>query len=213
MEVVETPVGQLVHPILTAEQALLVHQALVAFLNSPEESFSANPDEEQRVRSDLSELVFFFNAIVEHPEQFPLRSRDDNTRIVRARKAALKGPAQPQSRKNKRKARQARRMSHAKRRRANRGAEAADQRQALARVEQDMADAQEAYETAKQRFIDRFEGLARKDTLSNEELQEVLELFGSPEAAERVRELRAADQPQARLDRAAAAVGAGQSEA
>lgn len=208
-DITETPVPAplLVHPILTDEQAVLVHQALLAFLNTPEGDLSENPAEEMRVKQMLSELVFFFSTVVEHPEQFGLRSKDDNKRIIRAHKAGTKGPAQPKSQRNKRKARQARRTGAAKRRRKENRENLQNYNEAVQRMEADRKEAEEAYEAAKQRFIDRFESLAKKETLSNEELQEVLELFGSPEAAERVRELRAGDTPEARLAAAAAAAG------
>lgn len=185
----------LVHPILTDEQALLVHQALIAFLNSEPGSLSEQELEEARIREKLSELVFFFSQVVEHPEQFKLRSRDDNMRIIRAARP-IKGPAQPQSRRKPKSA------NKQKRSRAMKRAEALEWNEARERTEADMREAEEAYEEEKQRIINRFESIAGKETIRAEELQEVLELFGSPEAAERARELRADNDPQRRLEAA-----------
>jgi hypothetical protein len=114
----------LVHPVLTGEQAELVHQALIAFLNSPEGQIASDPEEEKQIKQKLSELTFFFDAVVAHPEHFGLRSAEDTKRIVRVHKGTVKGPAQRKSLRGKRKARQAARMSAAKRRRAGRKAQA-----------------------------------------------------------------------------------------
>jgi hypothetical protein len=196
---------ELVHPILTEAQATLVHQALIAFLNTPEGNLSENPGEETLLRKELSELVYFFSEVTEHPEGFGLRSEKDTQAIIRENKRSQKGPAQPASGRNKRKARQARRQGGHRQRRQDRKVYAEQQREALQKLEAEAKEAQEAYEAAQKKLIDRFEALAKKDTLSNEEVQEVIEMFGSPEGAARMRELRAGDDPQARLDKAAAA--------
>lgn len=188
-----------VQPILTEEQALLVHQALIALLNTPPGELSTSPDEETSVKQQLSELVYFFSTVVEHPEKFQLRSPEDNQRIIRAAKRAAKGPAQPQSRRNRRKARQAERTRTAKARRKEAKYMAEEHNRALRIFEAEQKEAEEAYEAERERIIDRFESIAGKETIRAEELQEVLELFGSPEAAERARELRANNDPQRRL--------------
>lgn len=204
---VETLTPILVHPILTTDQAQLTHQALIAFLNSPEGSFSEHEAEEQRVRAELSELVFFFSNLVDHPEAFPLRSERETMRMIRGVKAA-KGPAQPKSSRNKRKARQARRQSGHKARRKENRETAPDYNEAVAKVNAEQVEAEEAYQTALNKMKDRFESLAAKDSLTAEELQEVLELFGAPEAAVRARELRAENSPEARIQAAAASAHA-----
>lgn len=188
----------LVHPVLTDEQVLLIHQCLVA-RNTDPEVLSENELEEARLRRELGDLTTFFYAMVEHPENFKLRSREDNMRIIRAARP-VRGPAQPKSRRKPSQGKQ-------KRTRAEKRAEALQWNEARERVEADMKEAEESYEAEKQRIIDRFEALARKESVSAEELQEVLELFGSPEAAARARELRADADPQARLTAAAAAAG------
>jgi len=200
---------QLVHPILTEEQAGLVHQALIALLNTPEGDLSTDPGEEHMVKNKISELVYFFNEVVDHPEKFGLRSVEDTKRLIRAHKSMAKGPAQPRSRRNKRKARQEARQGGHKQRRKERKEMAAAQREAVRKVEADMREAEEAYQEAQRKYVERFETLAAKDVLSNEELQEVIEMFGSPEGAARVREIRALQNPQARLDAAADKAAAG----
>lgn len=183
----------LVHPVLTDNQAELVHQALIAFLNSPEGQLASDPAEEVQIKQQLSELVFFFDAVVAHPENFGLRSVEDTKRIARAHKSNIKGPAQPKSQRGKRKLRQATRMGTAKRRRAGRKWEAQQYNEALARLEAKQAEAADRQKRETQSQVDRFETLAKKDTLTNEQVQEIVEMFGSPEGAARMRELRAGD--------------------
>jgi hypothetical protein len=197
--------ANLVHPILTEAQATLVHQALIAFLNTPEGNLSENPGEETLIRKELSELVYFFSEVVEHPEGFGLRSEKATQAIIRENRRSQKGPAQPQSGRNKRKARQEARQGGHKQRRKQRREYAEQQKEAMAKMEADLKEAQEAYEAAQKKLVDRFEALATKDTLTNEEVQEVIEMFGSPEGAAKMRELRAENDPQKRLDNAAAA--------
>jgi len=195
------PEPVLVHPMLTEEQAQLVHQALITYLNQPEGSISGDAEEEARVKNMVSELTLFFSEIVDHPESFGLRSKEDVKRIVRTQRAHMKGPAQRPP--NKRKRRQRRRTGYKKRTRAEKRAEAEDYNRAVQIQEAEAKEAEEAWVEAQQEKIARFENLGRKERLSNEEVQELLELFGSPEGAERMRELRADDDPQRRIDRAA----------
>lgn len=208
---VERPV--LLHPVLSQEQALIIHQCLI-HRNSDPEPLSELVDEEQRLRREIGDLTTFFSHAVERPEDFPLRSKDDNKRLLRSLKP-VKGEAQPKSR---RKRRQRPRMSYAKRTRAQKRAEAEEYNRARQIMEDEQLEAQDDYQSEIERRKARFESIAMKETVTNDELQEVLELFGAPpEVAERVRELRAADDPQARLAAAAersrsGAEGAGATE-
>lgn len=207
MAVVEKLDERLVHPMLTVEQATLVHQALITFLNQPEESISDDPDEEQRVRGATSELVYFFSEIVDHPERWGLRSKEDTKRVLRAA-TPPKGEAQPP--RNKRKRTQARRQSFKKRNRSRNRAEAEDYNRARQIMEDEQKEADEAFAETLRKKVVRFEELAAKETLTNEEVQELLEEFGAPpEALARIRELRSGATPQARIDRAAASAESG----
>lgn len=181
----------LVHPILTEAQAVLIHQALIGYLNSPEGSIASDPEEEAGIKKQVSDLVYFFNEVAYNPGAFPLKSVEDTKRIARTHRAALKGPAQPKSLRGKRKARQAERMGFAKRRRAERRGKFEERNEAVAA--QKMREDHDAKVEAedRQKMIDRFEELARKETITDAELQEVLVLFGSAEAAARAHELRA----------------------
>jgi hypothetical protein len=194
-----------VHPILTADQAELTHQALIAFLNTPSDQLGTTSDEEEEhVRKELSQLVYFFDAVVAHPEQFQPHSKEDTKRIVRTHRASLKGPAQPKGQRNKRKQRQEARMATAKRRRKNRKAYAEAWNKAVERYDAEQKEAEEVQTAERDKVIGRFEELAKKDTIRSEELQEILELFGSPEGAERVREIRReASDTWGRIERAA----------
>lgn len=193
----------LLHPILSTEQALLIHQCLLA-RNLDPEPFSESEVEEQRLRREVADLVTFFSHAMEHPEDFPLRSRDDNKRVLRAVKPR-KGPAKPKP-KSRRKRHQLRKQSFAKRTRKQKREEAAQYNEAVKTIEAEQKEAQEAYEAEVQRRMARFETLASKETVTSDELLEVLELFGAPPTvAERVRELRDAASPQGRIDAAARA--------
>ena len=197
----------LLHPILTQEQALLIHQCLVA-RNIDPEPLSEHDVEEARLRREIADLTTFFSHAYEHPEDFPLRSTADNKRVLRSVKP-FKGPAQPKSGRNKRKERQERRMGAAKRRRKENRDNREAYNEAVKITQAEQLEAQEDYQREVERRKARFESIAMKEKVSNEELQEVLELFGAPpEVIERVNELRVADQPQARLDAAVQRAGA-----
>lgn len=85
---------------------------------------------------------------------------------------------------------------------------AAEFNEARRKIEAEQQEAEEAYQAALMKMKERFEALAQKDSLTAEELQEVLELFGAPEAAVRARELRAENSPEQRIQAAAAAAHA-----
>lgn len=192
---------ELVHPILTTEQAELTHQALVAFLNTPEGNLSENPGEEQIIKNKVSELVYFFNEVVDHPEQFGLRSEKEVKAILRAAKP-VKGPAQPKS---DRKRRQKQRPSWEKRTRQEKKQEALDYNEARLKTEAEQTEAQEAYEAEMARRIERFEKLAAKDRLTGDEFLETLDLLALEPVAARVRELQAEATPEAVIAKAVAA--------
>ena len=191
----------LLHPILTQEQALLIHQALIA-RNIDPEPLSEQELEEARLRREIADLTTFFSHAVEHPEDFPLRSNADNKRVLRSVKP-FKRPAQPASGRNKRKARQERRLGAAKRRRKENRENREAYNEAVKINAAEQLEAQEDFQREVERRKARFESIAMKERVTNEELQEVLELFGAPpDAIERINELRAADTTEARLDAA-----------
>ena len=184
----------LVHPILTEQQALLVHQALLTYLNS---------EDSNDVKDETSELVFFFNAVVENPGAFQLRSNADNKRVIRAARGP-KGPAQPP--RSKRKRRQLRSQGGQKRTRSDKKYEAEQYNNARQKMEAEYWEAMEDQQREVEQMVARFESIARKDHLTTDEFQEVLEMFGAPgPALDRIKELVAAEDPQARIDAAVAA--------
>jgi hypothetical protein len=192
----ETP--GLVHPILTEEQAGLVHQALIAALNAPPESYSADEDEEQRVRNQFSELVYFFAEVVDHPEAFGVRSALEVKRMLRGMKPKRGKPL------NKRKRRQRTRPSWEKRTNAQKRAEAEEFNRARQIMEDEAKEAEAANNEEQLRRIERFNELIVKDELRTEEFQEALELLGYENISEAVRLRRAEDTPEARIAAAAA---------
>jgi len=185
----------LVHPILTEDQAELTHQALIAFLNSPVGSFSEHEVEESEVRKQLSELVYFFSEVVEHPEAFGLRTALETKRIIRQAKP-VRGPMQPKSR---RKRNQKNRMSFEKRTRRQRSEEAAAWNDAVQTMEAEKAEAEQIRNDEMKARIDRFETLLKNDNLDAEHVQELMDLLGYPQIAERARELRLANTTEARI--------------
>ena len=190
---IEVSTPTIVHPVLTDNQAVLIHQALLTYLNSPAGQIAESPEEEAQIKQQVSELVYFFNEVAYKPEQFPLRSVEDTKRISRAHRVAVKGPAQPKSLRNKRKARQVERMRTAKRARKNRRIHALVMNEKREKDEAAATAHAEAEARERQSRIDRFEAIARKEVMTNEDLQTVLSLFGSPEAAARAKELSAGE--------------------
>ena len=84
--------------------------ALDIILNDPER-YVLSEDE----RASYEKLAVFFGVAATDPSRFP--PTGDSARMVKKLMRRAKGPAQPQSRRNKRKARQERRMRTAKARR------------------------------------------------------------------------------------------------
>jgi hypothetical protein len=104
--------AQLVQLVLTDDQALLTRQAIDLSLSNSTE------DQIGDAEADLQRLAVFFGAVAAEPSRFPLTGQFAEALKRGARKA--KGPAQPKSRRNARKARQETRIGFAKRRRAER---------------------------------------------------------------------------------------------
>jgi len=114
--------------------------------------------------------------VAANPERFPLSGR--LAKAIKTAKRSAKGPAQHQSRRNRRKARQEKRQGFAKRRRAEKRENVAAHNAARESVERDMAEMEEAYQTQMARLTE----LSEKDQLTAEELQEMLSLSGAPPA-------------------------------
>lgn len=103
---------QLVQLVLTDDQALLNRQLIdLALSNSTEDQLG-------EAEADAQRLAVFFGAVAAQPEQFPVTGRMAAQLKTLQRKA--KGPAQTETKRNKRKARQLKRQSFSKRRRAER---------------------------------------------------------------------------------------------
>lgn len=192
----------LVHPVLTEDQAGLTHQALIAFLNAPEGSLSSDPVEEVHVRKALSELVYFFDSVVAHPEAFGVRSVLETKRLIRAAKP-VKGPAKASGRR-RRGQRQNGRGQRKKNSRATR-TEAEKYNEAVAKIAAERAEAEQDHTDEMKRRIDRSNELLLKDSLSTEELQELLDILGFPNVAEAARLMRSENTPEARIAKDAAA--------
>ena len=101
---------QFVELVISDEQALMTRLALDIILNDPERYVLSDEERQQYER-----LAVFFGTAAADPSRFPLSGRQAKTIKSIVRKA--KGPAQPQSRRNRRKVRQAQRQSFHKRRR------------------------------------------------------------------------------------------------
>lgn len=130
---------QLVEVVLTTDQAAVLAAASDVTLRAASESeYIALEEGEQQT---LEQLAVFLAAVANNPQHFPVASNKGLT--LKKRLAAPKGAGQPQSRKNKRKARQERRMSFHKRRRKERRADAENFNQAREIVERDRAEMEE----------------------------------------------------------------------
>lgn len=120
---------RLVQLVLTDDQALQLHAAAAFAAEHPEDSGA----DEAAVR-DLQQLSMFFAAVADSPERFPVRAQSAKLKKL-ARHLRPKGPAQPQSRRNKRKARQEQRTSFHKKRRKERQTIAEEFNRAVALIE------------------------------------------------------------------------------
>lgn len=191
----------LVNPVLTEDQAVMVHQALIAFLNTPEGNLSGDEQEEQRVRGELSELVYYFSNVVDHPEAFGVRSALETKRLLRAVKPQ-KGVAKQSSRR-RRGNRQTGRGQRKRNTRATR-AEAEAWNEAVRKVEADKAEMEQAHNDEMKKRIDRYNELLVLDSLTNEQLQELLDIMGYANVAEGARLMRRENTAEARIAKAAA---------
>lgn len=130
---------------LTEDQAkLLLGAAQIAVDRA--EDYSINPAEVE----EFKRLEMFLTAVMLNPEAFPATGRLAKTVKTLTRRA--KGPAQPQSRRNRRKARQEQRQSFAKRRRQERKALAAAYNEARERTEAEMSEAEAAFQELRARI-------------------------------------------------------------
>jgi hypothetical protein len=194
-ELVLTTPG-LVNPVLTEEQAAYTHQALLQLLNTPEGELSGDPAQEQADRAALSELVYFFSEVVDHPEAFGVRSALETKRLLRGVKTRKSVPRP--------KRRQTGRGQRKKNSRATRE-EAEAYNQAVAKMEADRAEAEQNNTDDMVKRIERSNELLVQDTLTNEQLQELLDIMGFSNVAEAARVMRAENTTEARIAKAAAA--------
>lgn len=131
--------------VISDEQALLTRAAIDILLSDPERYVMT--DEE---RADYERLAVFYGAAAVEPERFPLSPRQASRIKSVIRKA--KGPAQPKSRRNKRKARQERRQSFRKRERAQRKEFAAQYNEAREALEKERQEMEEAFVEMQARY-------------------------------------------------------------
>ena len=189
----------LVHPVLTEEQAVYTHQALLQLLNTPEGELSGDPEQEKRDRAALSELVYFFAAMIDNPEAFGVRTERETMAMLRAVQPA-KGPAKLSSRRHGRKRQTGR--GQRKKNSLNTRIDAEDFNEALRKVEADKAEMEQAHNDEMKKRIDRSNELLIKDSVSNEELQELLGIMGYENVAEAARLMRAENSTLRRIERA-----------
>jgi hypothetical protein len=189
----------LVHPIVSEDQAVYIHQALLQLLNTPEGDLSGSPEQEAADRQALSELVYFWAAVIDHPEQFGVRMELETKAMLRAVKP-VKGPAKLSSRRHGRKRQTGR--GQRKRNSLDTRVEAEAYNEALRRVEADKAEMEQAHNDEMKKRIDRSNELITKDSISNEELQELLDIMGYSNVAEAARLMRAEQSTDRRIEAA-----------
>lgn len=140
-----------VEVVLTDELCLKARLAIDELLARPDEYVM---DDEER--HDFERLAVFFGYLVEHPQEFPPTGR-----MAAKIKANLKPPKQPrttsESTSNARKRRQERRQGGSKRRRAEAREYATAYNEARARMEAELAEAEEAHAA----LLARLEGQAK----------------------------------------------------
>lgn len=116
----------------------MTRAALDIVLNDPERYVMTEEE-----RSQYERLAVFFGTAAVDPSRFPLSPRQAS-RIKSVVKKA-RGPAQPQSRRNKRKARQERRIAFAKQRRKDRREFAAAYNEAMRKMAEEQEEMEKAY--------------------------------------------------------------------
>lgn len=123
----------------------MTRAALDIVLNDPERYVMSDEEREAYER-----LALFFGRAAVDPGHFPLTGKSAARIKSIVRKA--KGPAQPQSRRNKRKARQERRQSAQKRRRADNKLYREEYNEAMAKIRQDQEEAEAAMQEIQERI-------------------------------------------------------------
>lgn len=128
--------------VITDDQAKLLGAAADVTLRANEaEEFILLEEHE---KTSLQELAVFMAMVAQHPGSFPITGR--MAKSVKTRLRQLRGPAQPASARNKRKARQEKRQGFAKRRRKQRRELAEQYNQARQIMEQEMEEARQIQE-------------------------------------------------------------------
>lgn len=122
--------------VLTDDQLDLVASALRDATNNPDITFEQS--------QEVDDLRYFFETARDEPSKFPVTGKMAGSIRTAVRRA--KGAAQPQSRKNRRKARQERRMRTSKERRKFRAVIAKSYNEAVERMRQEDEEARIAHE-------------------------------------------------------------------
>ena len=135
----------------------MTRAALDIVLNDPERYVLTEEE-----RSAYERLAVFFGHAVVDPSRFPLSPRQAS-RIKSVVKKA-RGPAQPQSRRNKRKARQERRIAFAKQRRKQNREFREQYNEAMAQLRKEQEEMEQAYAEVQARIeaepkFDIFDGV------------------------------------------------------
>lgn len=129
---------QFVELVVSTDQALMTRAALDIVLNDPDRYVLTEEE-----RSAYERLAVFFGSAAVDPARFPLSPRQASRIKTLVKKA--RGPAQPQSRRNKRKARQERRIATAKQRRKNNREFREQYNEAMAQLRKEQEEMEAAY--------------------------------------------------------------------
>lgn len=161
-----------VQPLLTDEQSLLTSLAIKLILED-EERFVLSEDE----RAQYEKLATFFGIVAQRPTQFAPTGQNAST--VKSIVKRAKGPAQPQTRRNARKARQLRRRAHQKLMRKQRREVAEQWNAAVEQYEQERAEA----EAQAQELVERLDAepkLMLTDAFGNVVMTDIPESLVKP---------------------------------
>jgi hypothetical protein len=172
-------VAEFAQVVVTDDQAVKIAGAIaLALENSTDEQLGEHAEE-------LKALAVFFGVVSTNPERFPVTGR--MATAIKDAKKQDKGPAQPASRRNRRKLRQLTRQGGAKRRRQQHAEDVANFNQAREAMAAELAEMQQIQEEDQAKL----EALLAQEVLTPAELTRVLALFHAPpvviEAASKVR--------------------------
>lgn len=136
---------QFVETLITDDQALKIRLALDLILQDPDRYVMT--DEE---RDEYQRLAVFYGVVATDPSRFAPTGK--NAQTVKSIVRRVKGPAQPQSRRNRRKMRQERRRAHQKLMRSQRREFAEQYNAAMQTLRSEAEEAGRAAAEVEERF-------------------------------------------------------------